>query len=164
MRRLLFVLLPLVAACDSGNEPPEPPGRGSFEVTVTADTTTTFGGDALAMVDGNALRSIGLFDVVAPTAMRRSVLLSTVESLPVETGSFEIGGWQSEAAFSASYNDYRTFTGAYADSGAVTISGVTGERINGSFWFVGTGRPFTEEGPRRYRVEGTFEAVVSQGP
>jgi hypothetical protein len=168
--RLLFTLLLVLplAACDSdsdgdgdGDGGGNGPNIGSSTVTVTGDVQASYSGSAFFTVDpddSDVDFGLALFEGAITTAGQgRFVAIGgegsrpAVGSYPLDTGSSVYGG-----AY-ADFTDQTNFRSVVAESGTLTITSSSSDRIAGSISF--TGSVVTQSGiGGTASVEATFNA------
>lgn len=128
-----------------------------------------FSGNTFARFDGDALQSILLSEANEDGLFTgRSVMLSPTNLAPPRPGTYTIGDvFEGDAPFTAFYSDFRTLGGPgfFAQSGTLTLDGITESMVTGSFVFEGRGRPTDPDSlSANYDVRGTFEALVTRPP
>lgn len=162
---LLLVAFSFVTACDSGNAPL--PIYGEFSVTATSSDgdSITFSGNAFASFNRDTLQTISLFEADDQGQLgTHSVIFSPREPIPLLPGGYTVGGiLDSEASYIGFYTIFDGPTSSI-ESGELTIESVADQEVAGRFTMEATGRLLTSEGPTRYTIRGTFEALITRPP
>lgn len=158
----LAVLAAPLAACSDNDDT----STGSFEVELSSDPTRTFGGDALALVDGEFGFALLLESDADVGPNQLSIFLIRDDATIPGTGTYTITTMD-EVTGTDFWGPVETAIGEPEEkscttrAGTLTITSASSRRIVGSLDFtMGCPAPDPEVPEEVVTVTGTFEAVV----
>lgn len=142
----LLLVLPF-AACDSdGDDDGNGNGNGDIgdaDVTISGDVEGSFSGNAYFVDDSNedVDFAIGLFSGSITTPNTGQIVVLGLDGDRPDEGTYEIGADEDDTTLSGVYLDYTdgatSATLVIAQSGTLTISSSSSDRVVGTFTFTG---------------------------